>query len=423
MTYKLRFTLWLVLAGVSFFGLVLALMIALNSSTLVMVTACFVLIYTLIWVGNRIWQSWTQPLMQLTSYTQALKEQERNLQFHDPIKNPYVQNLLFEIDALSEVTQNEQGNTRLIEQLLQPMLDDVKWVVCLFDPNGIILFANIAAKKHLQLPALKGKTSTAVGFQKTRQSYVHHHFGKGWQTQTTVYNLDETSFTLFTATNIQDDLQQAELFSQQNLMRILSHELRNSLTPIASMADTLLGTSSLPEQQTRTALSRIKDRSERLMGFVHNYVKLKQLPQPDRSWFEFQSILQDASAVLPDIVEVNFHGELRCFADMQQFSQLMINLLKNANEATPSGIEKTKIDVTLINNEGEHCLTIRDFGPGFSNLDNVLTPFYTTKVDGSGIGLSFCYEIVRAHEGKLITQNHPDGGAVVIATWPFKGSQ
>ncbi len=264
---------------------------------------------------------------------------------------------------------------------------------------------------------LRGKRAETLGFHWQDGAFIHSAFDSSWQCQSIQYQQDGLCYGLFSAFYIADSISEAEITCQKNLVRVLSHELRNSLTPMASMADTLLSAPQFSPEQVRMVLGRIQQRSERLLKFIQQYAQLSHLPKPQPSRFEFRPILDEAIALLQHKAEINFHGESRCFADPEQFSQLLINLLKNAAEACQK--EQVVIDVSLFHcNQIQH-LRITDNGEGFANLENVLVPFYTTKSDGSGIGLALCAEIARHHGGELKPSNSERGGASVEISWPL----
>jgi nitrogen fixation/metabolism regulation signal transduction histidine kinase len=170
-------------------------------------------------------------------------------------------------------------------------------------------------------------------------------------------------------------------------------------------------------------LGRIKQRSNRLLSFIEQYSKLSQLPVPRSSWFDFNDLLSEAKAMITEPCFINYQGTNQCYADVQQMAQILINIFKNAQEACLE--EQCHIEVSLYyrqeNSQGyqqtKQVIEITDNGPGFANLDNALTPFYTTKSHGSGIGLSLCAEITRNHGGEFSLEN-TDNGAKITMVWP-----
>ena len=211
-------------------------------------------------------------------------------------------------------------------------------------------------------------------------------------------------------------MHQQQSITQQNLIRVLAHELRNSLTPMASMADTLLNSEAFDEKQVRMVLGRIQVRSNRLLSFIEQYSQLSQLPAPKMTWFDLNDLIEEANAMMTKRCIINFQGNSQCCADVNQMSQILINLFKNASEACSK--EHCEIDVKVFYQQNNQVIEVTDNGTGFANLDNALTPFYTTKANGSGIGLSLCAEISRNHGGEFKLQNIDNAGARITMIWP-----
>ena len=237
-----------------------------------------------------------------------------------------------------------------------------------------------------------------------------------------IYILKLSFATSFSAINISQLLNKNSSVTQQNLIRVLGHELRNSLTPMASMTDTLLSADELDEQQTRLVLSRIHKRSNRLLSFISEYSKLTQLPLPKLEWFNLSEIIDETKLLVNEqLCAIEFQGNQQCFGDEEQIAQVIINLVKNAQEASEN--IQTKIVIKAFYKQEQQIIEVEDNGPGFANLNNVLTPFYTTKPGGSGIGLSLCAEIIKNHFGQLSVENRKNKSAIVgasiLMSWPI----
>ncbi|WP_440055256.1 sensor histidine kinase [Pseudoalteromonas sp. T1lg65] len=165
----------------------------------------------------------------------------------------------------------------------------------------------------------------------------------------------------------------------------------------------------LPELKTKEVLRRIRSRASKLLNFVNAYTKLSQLPAPTPCRFDFAEVCNQAA--FEQNITLSFYGEQYLLTDPMLLELVTINLLKNAKEATQEQI-RVVIDVKL---KGKtQCITIEDNGPGFANLDNVLTPFYTTKEQGQGLGLALCQDIIRLHGGCLHVANSQQGAKVVL---------
>ena len=270
--------------------------------------------------------------------------------------------------------------------------------------------------EHIQQPMLIGTSATDLGFHIHDGNFSHDLFDDKWQCQSIRYSQQGNDNWLFTALDVSKILNQQQDITQNNLIRVLGHELRNSLTPMTSMADTLLCSDVLNEEQTRKVLSRIQQRSNKLLMFIDQYSQLSRLPPPQPKWFNFSELLAEAKSMITGNTLVKFQGNNMCFGDSNQVAQVLINLLKNATEACDE--INCEVSVKIFYSNKEQIIEMTDNGPGFANLDNVLTPFYTTKSLGSGIGLSLCAGIARNHQGRLEVSNLPQGGAKIIMIWP-----
>lgn len=418
---------WLIFGLATTLMVILALIIALTYtlawSKLATATLVFFLSYPLIWLAWRSYNFWKQAIMQLTTYTQVVREGETNLRFKEQHQDNLLAELQQEISALARGNAHKLQQNQTLENVLSHILDSWPIPVCLFDENNQLSYRNIAMKEKIQQPMLIGTAAKDLGFVIDNGNLTHSQFNQQWQCQSISYLFQQKKCHIFSALDISQPLHQQQSTTQQNLIRVLAHELRNSLTPMASMADTLLCNDSFNEDQVRLVLSRIRQRSNRLLSFIEQYSQLSQLPTPKSTWFEFNDLLEEAKSMITEPCIINYQGSNQCFADEQQMAQILINIFKNAQEACDE--ERCKIDVSLYyrqeNSQGyqqtKQVIDITDNGPGFANLDNALTPFYTTKSHGSGIGLSLCAEITRNHGGEFTLEN-TEHGARIRMTWP-----
>ena len=354
--------------------------------------------------------------MQLTTFTQILREGEHNLRFKEQHKHNLLLALQKEISLLAHENSDKKDQNQAIEMLLRNILDAWSVPVCLFDYQLKLTYRNNAMNELLQQPMLIGTHAKNLGFLFDENNLSHPIYDDKWQCQSIRYAHQGKDNWLFTAIDISQLLNKNQSTTQNNLIRVLGHELRNSLTPMSSMADTLLCSEVLNEAQTRKVLSRIQQRSDRLMTFIEQYSQLSQLPPAQPQWFDFSELLVEAKAMVYEKCQVKFKGNNQCYGDVNQVAQVLINILKNAQEACTDN--SCQVNITIYSVKNEQVIEITDNGPGFANLDNVLTPFYTTKNHGSGIGLSLCAEITRNHRGQLLVSNVSDGGAKIFMSWP-----
>lgn len=415
---------WLVtglsIVVISILALVAALTWQIGWSVLASLTLLFILSYPLIWLAWRCYSFWCQAIMQLTTYTQVLNENESNLSFKKQHPDNLLLDLQKEIYQLSTKKLVKSTEQQTLNHIISNILDAWPIPVCLFDQHLRLLYRNEAMNQQIAQPMLLNSTAESLGFSLNHEQLHHEKFNDKWQSQTINYSLDNEQKEkqwLFTSINISPLLNQQQSHNQQNLIRVLSHELRNSLTPMYSMTDTLLCNDTLNETQTRKVLSRIQQRSQRLLTFISEYSQLTQLPSPKVRWFSFFELIDEAKSMIDTHnCQVTINGSEQCFGDRAQLTQVMINILKNAQQVQA----EISVDINLYHNNDQQIIEVNDTGPGFANLANVLTPFYTTKSDGSGIGLALCVEIIHNHNGQLQVANNDKGGAKILMTWPLQ---
>lgn len=237
----------------------------------------------------------------------------------------------------------------------------------------------------------------------------------------TQFKMRGTPYTLVSIQDIQMELEEKEIEAWQKLARVLTHEIMNSITPISSLATSVRellddGLAS-HEQDVLEAVQTIERRSQSLLGFVQAYRSLTRIPRPDLSIFPVRRLLEDVETLFRN--ELQQHGivfetsvdpsELDLTADMSLIEQILINLVRNAIQAL-NGTSDGRICVRAVLGErGRPVLQVTDNGPGIEPeaLEKVFIPFFSTKTDGSGIGLSLSRQIMRAHGGTMGIKSDP----------------
>jgi two-component system, NtrC family, nitrogen regulation sensor histidine kinase NtrY len=217
------------------------------------------------------------------------------------------------------------------------------------------------------------------------------------------------------------EINSQEVATWKKVIRVIAHELNNSLAPISSLAHSgqLLALSPDTAQLQRV-FNTIEDRARHLAGFIEGYAQFAKLPQPRLAPVSWQVLLERLRVVVDFQLAGTLPTRVANF-DTAQIEQALINLLKNARE---SGCQPAAIELSVSQahaySQGGFTIEVRDRGPGFSSgaLENALVPFYSTKDTGTGLGLTLCREIVEAHGGRLRIANREDGGAVVTIWLP-----
>ena len=234
-------------------------------------------------------------------------------------------------------------------------------------------------------------------------------------------------YKLYSLQNIHEVVQKSESEAQQQLVRVLTHEIMNSLTPIISLSDTItegMKDDSLSQEDITQALQAINRRSSGLLHFVENYRKLQHISTPQFADVRLSELISDLRQLFPepyfrfDIQE----AEDTVHIDRSQIEQVLINLLKNAQEAVRD-VEEKAITLSARTDKSQHVILIKveDNGCGIMRevLDRIFVPFFTTKSNGSGIGLSICRQIVSLHGGTITASSTPGKNTVFTLQLPM----
>jgi signal transduction histidine kinase len=214
------------------------------------------------------------------------------------------------------------------------------------------------------------------------------------------------------------ELSRQEVAVWKKLIRVLSHELNNSLAPVSSLANTGLELSRREDfAQIPGVLQTIRERATHLGNFIAGYAVFARLPTPQPVFSAWEDLLRDLRGQHAFVVPQSLPDSPGYF-DRGQMEQALINLLKNAHEC---GGDPAKIEVTVAHTEGQQRIEVRDRGPGMSEavLTQALLPFYSTNRTGTGLGLALAREIAEAHGGQIRLANRQGGGLAVTLLLPY----
>lgn len=252
----------------------------------------------------------------------------------------------------------------------------------------------------------------------------------------TEFRMREEEFVLVSLQNIHSELEEKEIESWQKLIRVLTHEIMNSITPISSLAGTVQDilidpASEVPQLNTldeedvesiTSALSTIENRSRGLLNFVEIYRNLTRIPKPNFRYFPVQDLFDRANHLLqPKFNELNIDANCRVLpenlmvtADPDLMDQVIINLLLNAIDAVRLMDQPLISVVAYSNQQGRVTIELKDNGYGIKPdiLDKIFMPFFTSKKNGSGIGLSLSRQIMHLHKGSIAVKSKPGEGTV-----------
>ena len=215
-------------------------------------------------------------------------------------------------------------------------------------------------------------------------------------------------------------MHQQELQTWKKVIRVINHELNNSIAPISSMCHSgNILAERLAEPQLTRVFATISKRINKLAEFIQSYSQLARLSRPQKQAFDLMKTLVQ----LQELYQFTLRSQdetLMFSGDESQIEQLLINLLKNAQQACSAQKTTQPTEVNIASQQGQLRITVRDFGTGMpvDILPKAFLPYYSTKADGSGIGLSICREISDGHQGQITLNNHPEGGLQVEVHLP-----
>ncbi len=296
---------------------------------------------------------------------------------------------------------------RLIEQLHSPIL--------VFDQHPQLTYANSAFNQLFPQPwqIFMHSSPRILGlkFESNRWRFKQEQQDRKWEIRHSEFIEHGKNHQLLVFVNIESALRQSQLSAWQQLIRVLGHEIRNSLTPVSALAQGL--SSKAQGDREKQALTVITERCQHLQDFVSRYASIKkplhlncQKLAVDNVAMRIQGLLKD----IPLVLELNSE---HFWADPAFIEQVLLNLIKNAKEASEVG---EKIILRFSENDDTSVIEVVDNGHGFANLDNLFVPLYSTKQNGQGIGLSFCRNIIEHHKGtiELVNNSHSQGVTVSI---------
>lgn len=317
------------------------------------------------------------------------------------------------------------------ERLLQVILDSTPAAIVLVGEIGNIVFTNSAARQLFfagREPKgenfLQMLSSVAEPVRRALLSDVDQLFTFEEAGEQETYHLAKSHFTLggenhalITVRHMTLEISRQEISVLKRTLRIIGHELGNSMTPVASLLQSARRMLTLPEQHPKlaTSLQIIEDRLEHLQGFLTNLARLGQLPRPQKREVSWPPFLNALRALWPEVRISPAPGAPGWF-DQIQVQQVLINLVKNAHEAGGPGDEiAIEVEVT---GDGGSRFAVLDRGEGMSDdvMSKALIPSFTTKKTGSGMGLTLCREIVEAHDGRLRIGRR-EGGGTTVSFW------
>lgn len=406
-------------------GVIISLVMLWAGDYTTKVQLTFTLFIIVIWLGYSfaLRERVVRPLQTISNLLAALREGDYSIRARGANLEDALGDVMLEVNALGETLREQRLGALEATALLRTVMAKIDVAVFTFDMDGRLRLVNDAGERLMEQPAerLLGRSAMELGLDEclrgepTRTLQITSDEGVGrWGVSRSSFRERGLPHQLLVLSNLSRALREEERQAWRRLVRVLGHELNNSLAPIKSIAgslESLWRRDPRPvdlEEDMQRGLAVIAARAESLSRFMEAYSRLAKLPHPRMEELDVSSWVRRVAG-LETRVEVTIEPgpDVVIHADGDQLDQLLINLLRNAVDASL----ETGGGVTLgWSRNGTHLdVWIEDEGPGLSNTANLFVPFFTTKPAGTGIGLVLSRQIAEAHGGSLTLDNRNGG--------------
>jgi two-component system, NtrC family, nitrogen regulation sensor histidine kinase NtrY len=444
LSFERRLRLWLYLMGVPTFAMVALELNAHHIDSSIQWIALPALAITWMFLVSLLLEHIVRPLQTLANVVAALREDDYSFRARGGRRNDAMGDLALEINALAGMLQVQRVGAMEAMALVERVMKSMQSPVLAFDPDGRLKLLNAAAERAFRLhPQNSQGRAAALDRQDLERllaaqdndvlTLSHSHQSARWVVKRTSFRLRGMPHALFVLSDVSEALRDEERLAWTRLIRVLGHEINNSLTPIKSIAGSLRSRLAADsesfddEDDFARGLEVIEDRAESLNRFLQAYRELMGLPAPKRQSVSLGSVVRRVAQLETRVaVEVLSGKDITIVADPDQLAQALINLVRNAAEASlsadavavsvrspaggaPAVQTVPSVEIRWETVEDEVLINILDTGPGLTNAGNLFVPFYTTKPGGTGIGLVLAQQIALAHSGSVQLVNRPDG--------------
>jgi nitrogen fixation/metabolism regulation signal transduction histidine kinase len=382
-----------------------------------------------VYLWRRLLRVIVRPLLTLVNLLDSLRAGDYSLRALDARRGDALGEVLWELNALSSTLREQRLKVEETGALLSKVLANVDIAIFALDHERRLILINAAGERLLsrRASAALGHTAHELGLDACCECETPATLKTAFPGGAGSFDLRRATFRqggrpheLIAVTDLSRALREEERQAWQRLIRVLGHELNNSLAPIRSMAATIssmIARQPPPEdwrEDVLGGLSVIGDRAESLTRFMSAYTRLARLPAPNKRTLALAPLVRRAARLEQRRpVDIGELANVELHADPDQLEQALINLIKNATEASLETGGR-HVEVRLRCTAEEAIIEIEDDGPGLAKTENLFVPFFTTKPGGSGVGLVLARQIVENHGGRLGLGDRPDARGCLV---------
>ena len=455
-SFEARLRVFCTVAAVAFLGLCAVLLALLHVSTGPLVAILAILLLVLLLIFAAFIEEAVRPIQTLANVVAALREEDYSFRARGASREDALGQLSLEINALADTLQTQHVGALEAVALLRRVIAEMDAPVLAFDQNTCLRLLNPAAERVFSLLPMRdlGKPATELNLaalldepsesilqlgsrtQPPAAGGRRNEPGQSprWMIRRGTFRQRGVPHTLVVLSDVSAALREEERLAWRRLIRVIGHEISNSLTPIKSIAGSLRSRvfpaagravpspDGILQRDLQRGLGVIENRAESLNRFVQAYRQLAQLPAPMLKRVPLTPLLERiVNLEIRLDVRILAAPEVDLLADPDQIEQLLINLVRNAVEAATTCVEEEtgaesqapvatlpcapEVTIRAVDDGDFVAIQIEDNGPGLANPDNLFVPLYTTKKSGSGVGLALARQIVEAHGGTIEVRN------------------
>lgn len=413
------FCLWLSAPGLAFAG-ILAYRENVGLPAGLLIGACLLIYLGL--MSAALMESIIRPLQTLSNVMASLREGDYSFRARGAATRDALGEVAAEVNALADLLQGQRVRSLEATALLARILEVMNAPLFAFDRQDTLQLVNAAGADLLGRSHARcvGRSAAELGLEQLLRAPDQsvHTLGTRstrWLLRKSPFRQAGVPHTMLLLSDVSVPLQEEQQVAWKRLIRVLGHELSNSLAPIKSIAGSLLarvdamGGEAETLRDFRRGLGVVESRADALHRFVQSYRLLAQLPPPNLRPVSIGMLIERVVLLEQRVrVQLDAGPAVMLQADPDQLEQMFINLLANAVDATLENHQES-VRVTWRLTDGAVWVDLEDSGMGIANADNLFVPFYTTKQKGSGVGLVLAQQIARAHGGEIHLVNREDG--------------